>query len=86
MVMKRTQMALRGRGEPYEEVFNKLEDAGFERSSLQSAWWFHTASTKSILEDILIMRDDAEQRLGGDGIGCQITERLRRTLETMERL
>ena len=60
--------------EPYEEVFNKLEDAGFERSSLQSAWWFHTASTKSILEDILIMRDDAEQRLGGDGIGCQITE------------
>ena len=65
---------IEGQREPYEEVFNKLEDAGFERSSLQSAWWFHTASTKSILEDILIMRDDAEQRLGGDGIGCQITE------------
>ena len=60
--------------ESYEEVFSELEDAGFERSSLQSAWWFHTASTESILEDILIMRDDAELRLGDDGIGCHISE------------
>ena len=60
--------------EKYENVFDKLETAGFERSSLQSAWWFHTASTESILEDILIMRDDTEQRLGDDGIGCQISE------------
>ena len=64
---------IEGQRESYEEVFNKLGDAGFERSSLQSAWWFHTASTESILEDILIMRDDAEQRLGDDGIGCNIT-------------
>ena len=58
----------------YEEVFQNLGSVGFERSSLQSAWWFHTASTESILEDILIMRDDAEQRLGDDGIGCQIVD------------
>ena len=64
---------IEGQRESYEEVFNRLGDAGFERSSLQSAWWFHTASTESILEDILIMRDDAEQRLGDDGIGCNIT-------------
>ena len=60
--------------EAYEEVFEKLDAGGFERGNLQSAWWFHTASTESILQDILIMRDDAEQRLGEGGIGCQITD------------
>ena len=58
----------------YEEMFVKLDDAGFERVSLQSAWWFHTASTESILEDLLIMRDDAELKLAEEGIACNITE------------
>ena len=60
--------------ESYEEMFSSLESSGFERGSLQAAWWFHTASTDSILRDIVIMRDDAEQRLGESGIGCNITE------------
>ena len=58
----------------YEEMFVKLDDAGFERVGLQSAWWFHTASTESILEDLLIMRDDAELKLAEEGIACNITE------------
>ncbi len=60
--------------ESYEEMFSSLESSGFDRDSLQAAWWFHTASTDSILRDIVIMRDDAEQRLGDNGIGCNITE------------
>lgn len=58
----------------YEALFDHLETAGFERPDLQAAWWFHTASTESILEDLLKMRDDAELRLGDSGIGCTITE------------
>ena len=60
--------------ESYEEMFSSLDSLGFERDSLQAAWWFHTASTDSILRDIVMMRDDAEQRLGESGIGCNITE------------
>jgi len=58
----------------YESLFSQLADSGFNRSELQAAWWFHTASTESILEDILIMREDAEARIGESGIGCTITE------------
>ena len=58
----------------YESLFTNLQASGFNRSELQAAWWFHTASTESILEDLLIMRDDAEMRLGESGIGCSITE------------
>ena len=43
------------------------------RNNLQSAWWFHTASTKSILNDLFSIRDDAETRLGDVGLGCTIT-------------
>ena len=59
--------------EDYEYLFEKLEQSGVPRSNLQSAWWFHTASTKSILKDLFSIRDDAENRLGDVGIGCTIT-------------
>ena len=58
----------------FESLFRNLQESGFKRSELQAAWWFHTASTESILADLLIMRDDAEIRLGESGIGCSITE------------
>ena len=58
----------------YEALFSQLEGSGFSRGELQAAWWFHTASTESILEDLLIMRDDTELRLGESGIGCTIIE------------
>ena len=59
--------------EDYEYLFEKLEQSGVPRSNLQSAWWFHTASTKSILKDLFSIRNDAENRLGDVGLGCTIT-------------
>ena len=57
----------------YEVMFDALGAVGFEREGLQSAWWFHTASTESITGDVITMRDDASARLGPDGIGCNVT-------------
>ena len=57
----------------YEVMFDALGAVGFEREGLQSAWWFHTASTESITGDLITMRDDASARLGPDGIGCNVT-------------
>ena len=57
----------------YETMFSALSEVGFERASLQSAWWFHTASSQSLTENIISMRNDAIQRLGDDGIGCNVT-------------
>ena len=56
----------------YESMFSALSEAGFERSSLQSAWWFHTASTQSLTDNLISMRNDASQRLGDGGIGCNV--------------
>jgi hypothetical protein len=57
----------------YETMFSALSEVGFERTSLQSAWWFHTASSQSLTENLISMRNDAIQRLGDDGIGCNVT-------------
>lgn len=57
----------------YESMFSALSEVGFERSSLQSAWWFHTASTESLTGNLISMRDDASQRLGDAGLGCNVT-------------
>ena len=54
-------------------MFDSLDAVGFERGSLQSAWWFHTASTESITGDLITMRDVASARLGADGNGCNVT-------------
>ena len=58
----------------YEKMFDALRKIGIIRSSLQSAWWFHTASTESILQDLLIMRNDAESRIGENGLACNMIE------------
>ena len=63
---------LESQRQSYEEMFSKLSIAGFERGSLQAAWWFHTASTESILRDVILMKSDAESRLGANGIGCTV--------------
>ena len=57
----------------YENMFTSLTEIGYERQDLTSAWWFHTASTQSITGDIISMRNDATQRLGDHGIGCNVT-------------
>ena len=56
----------------YENMFTSLTEIGYERQDLTSAWWFHTASTQSITGDIISMRNDATQRLGDHGIGCNV--------------
>ena len=57
----------------YESMFSSLSEIGYERQNLTSAWWFHTASSQSIMGDIISMRNNATQLLGEDGIGCNIT-------------
>ena len=57
----------------YEAMFLALSNVGFERSSIQSAWWFHTASTESLTSDIVEMRNDAIERLEEGGLGCNVT-------------
>ena len=56
----------------FETMFSALSSVGFERSSIQSAWWFHTASTESLTADIVEMRNDATVRLGVGGLGCTV--------------
>ena len=65
---------LESRRGSYEPMFSALSDVGFHRSDTQSAWWFHTASTESIIGDVITMRDDALNRLGEEGIACNVTE------------
>jgi hypothetical protein len=57
----------------YEAMFSALSEVGFERPTLQSAWWFHTASSQSLTDNLITMRNDATQRLGESGIGCNVT-------------
>ena len=63
---------IEGQRAGYENLFTSLSEVGFERSSIQSSWWFHTASAGSIMGDIIHMRDDANQRLGDSGICCNV--------------
>ena len=46
---------------------------GYARDDIQAAWKFHTASHGSILGGMLAMRSDALDRLGANGIGCNVT-------------
>ena len=57
----------------YEDMFSSLSEIGYERQDLTSAWWFHTASSQSIMGDIISMRNNATQLLGENGIGCNVT-------------
>ena len=53
------QEALEAARERYERVFDDLEAAGVERSSLWLAWDFTVASERNLSERVLAMRDDA---------------------------
>ena len=64
---------IEARREGFEQMFAALEEAGFDRSELQAAWRFHTASGRSIRGDLMHARADALERLGPEGIGCTVT-------------
>ncbi len=55
------------RREHFEDLFELLAADGFERSGLQLAWDFHTASRQSTLGRMEWMREDALGRVGPDG-------------------
>lgn len=55
------------RREKYADIFERLEDAGVDRSTLQLAWDFTTASTENDTRRLLYMRDQALAELGPSG-------------------
>ena len=65
---------LESRRASYNTVFDALEEAGVERSSLQQAWWFKTASEPSMHEAFTAMRADSMEWLDDAGIGCTYNE------------
>jgi hypothetical protein len=59
----------------YADIFARLETAGVERSSLQLAWDYTTASTENNTGALLHMRDEALAMYGeGTGPTYQITD------------
>ncbi|MFH1463734.1 MAG: hypothetical protein ABIO70_05035 [Pseudomonadota bacterium] len=64
--------ALEARRPSYHELFDLLEHSDIPREGLTLAWWFQVASSDTIHGDLLAMRADALQRLGGGGLGCTI--------------
>ncbi|MBR79896.1 MAG: hypothetical protein CMA88_03825 [Euryarchaeota archaeon] len=70
---------IESRRERYEDIFSQLTNEGpsnnsnpISRETLQAVWWFHTASTDSIVGDVIEMRNDALDRIGTNGLGCTI--------------
>lgn len=58
----------------FEDLFSRLEAAGVERSTLQIAWDFHTASLEDDTRHLTHMRDDALAIVGAQGPSYRITE------------
>jgi len=55
------------RREVYQDIFGKLSDVGWERSEIQVAWDFTTASDENNTQWLLHMRDEALQLVEDDG-------------------
>ncbi len=65
--------AIEARRERYERVFAELERAGVAREDLFLAWDFTVASSRSLHERVLRMRDDAFGRLGEEAPAFEVT-------------
>lgn len=65
-VSERALAKSQGNGRPFrmEEIFETLEQAGVERSSLYLAWEFTVASRRNLTERLLHIRDDGFGSLG----------------------
>ena len=53
-------------------LIGAIGNAGHNTTNLKAAWQFHTASMESIIGPMLSMRADALERLGEDGIACNV--------------
>ncbi len=51
----------------YDDIFARLEQAGIDRSDLQIAWDYTTASRENNTARLLHMRDDALAKVGAEG-------------------
>lgn len=58
---------LEGRRELYEELFGKLDAAGWSRGEVTLAWDFTIKSAESVAARIQFMRQDAAERVGPSG-------------------
>ncbi len=65
---------LEARRESYDAMFLAFTQAAVpvDPSSLQAAWWWHTASFERAHQDQLDIRADALERIGADGLGCTV--------------
>ena len=57
----------------YEDIFSKIEAAGWSRDEVQLAWDFNTASDENNTRWLLHMRDTAFELIGEDGPEYTIT-------------
>ena len=53
-------------------LIQALNESGHDVENLKDAWQFHTASLDSIVGPMLSMRADALERLGDEGIACNV--------------
>lgn len=51
----------------YDDIFKKLADAGIDKSDLQIAWDYTTASRENNTRALVAMRDDALAKVGEEG-------------------
>ena len=68
-----TSPDIESRRQAVDSLLDTLAAEGYARENVQAAWQFHTASHGSILGGMLAMRSDALDRLGAEGIGCNVT-------------
>jgi len=68
-----TSPDIESRRQVVDSLLDTLAAEGYARENVQAAWQFHTASHGSILGGMLAMRSDALDRLGAEGIGCNVT-------------
>ena len=63
---------IEARQESMAALIQSLNDSGHDVVNLKDAWQFHTASLDSIVGPMLSMRADALEKLGDDGIACNV--------------
>ncbi|MBY0279355.1 hypothetical protein K2Z84_28805 [Candidatus Binatia bacterium] len=71
--VKTTNPAIEGRRDAMERVFSDLDAAGVAREDLYLAWDFTVASTRSLSERLLHIRDDGFAQLGDAAPSFSVT-------------
>ena len=68
-----TSMDIENRRSEFQNLFSFIEvNTDISIQYLQTAWSFHTSSTESIIGPMISMRNDALERIGEEGLGCNV--------------